>query len=401
MKGPLAGLKVIDVSTVVAGGYASVLMADLGAEVIKVEKPAGGDSNRKLTPLKGGTSLYHKMNARNKKSVTLDLKQAAGQALFKRMTAKVDVVIENFRARTMEKWGLGYDVLSAENPGLVMLRISGYGQEGPYSHRPGFGTIAEVTSGLTARMGFPDRQPLLSPIPMADVQTGVFGAYSIMAAIYRRDHDVGDAAGKGQVIDLALFEPMFRMIEDQVINYDQLGMVNERMGNRVLLNAPRGLFETKDGGWIAISAFTDSTVKRLLSVVGGQVLAEDLRFSSPQHRVANVDALEEIICAWLRQHTQSEVLKIFDRADVVGCELFDIRKIMVDPQYLHRGDIVSVKDPELGDVKVCGVVPKFSDTPGEVTHLGIPLGQSNREVYCDWLGMTEQELEQFKSEGVL
>lgn len=397
MKGPLAGLTVIDVSTVVAGGFASVLMADLGAEVIKVENPAGGDSNRKLTPFKDGASLYHKMNARNKKSVTLDLRQADGQALFKRMLAKSDVVIENFRAGTMEKWNLGYDALSAENPGLVMLRISGYGQDGPYRHRPGFGTIAEVMSGLTARMGFPDRQPLLSAIPLADEQTGLFGAYSVMAALYRRDHD----GGKGQVIDIALFESVFRMIEDQVINYDQLGVVAERMGNRMQLNAPRGLFETKDGGWIAISAFTDSTVKRLLNVVGGQALADDPRFATPKGRVANVDALEEAIGAWLKQRNQDEVLEIFDRADVVGCELYDIKKIMQDPQYLHRGDIVSLKDPELGEVKVCGVVPKFSDTPGEVAHLGIPLGQSNREVYCDWLGLSEQELEQLKCNGVL
>ncbi|MFY9326911.1 MAG: CoA transferase [Georgfuchsia sp.] len=401
LKGPLAGLKVIDASTVVAGGFASVLMADLGAEVIKVENPAGGDSNRQLTPFKDGASLYHKMNARNKKSVTLDLRQAKGQSLFKRMAAKADAVIENFRAGTMEKWNLGYDVLSADNPGLVMLRISGYGQDGPYSHRPGFGTIAEVMSGLTTRKGFADRHPLLSPIPLADEQTGMFGAYSIMAAIYRRDHDIGDAAGKGQVIDLALFEPLFRMIEDQVINYDQTGMVAERMGNRLLLNAPRGVFETRDGRWIAISAFTESTVKRLLNVVGGPALADDPRFVSPQLRVTNVDVLEDIICAWLKQHTEAEVLEIFDRADVVGCELYDIKKIMQDPHYLHRGDIVSVKDPELGDVKVCGVVPKFSDTPGEVAHLGIPLGQSNHEVYCDWLGVSEQEFEQLKSNGVL
>lgn len=401
MKGPLAGMQVIDVSTVAAGGFGSALMADLGAEVIKVENPAGGDSNRKLMPMKGEISLYHKVNARNKKSVTLNLREAAGQALFRRLAENADAVIENFRAGTMEKWGLDYDALSAANPGLIMLRISGYGQDGPYRHRSGFGTIAEVMSGLTSRTGFPDRPPLLSPIPLADEQAGVFGAYAIMAAIYRRDHGTGDAAGKGQVIDLALFEPVFRMMEDQVINYDQLGMVGERLGNRMLLNAPRGMFETMDGGWIAISAFTDSTVKRLLKVVGGQAMADDPRFASPQLRVANVDAIEAIVGGWIKQRTEADILEIFDREDVVGCGLYDIKRIMCDPQYLYRDDIVTVKDPELGDVRVHGVVPKFSATPGEVTHLGVPLGQDNREIYCDRLGLTEQELLELKGEGVL
>ncbi|HSV84573.1 MAG TPA: CoA transferase [Ramlibacter sp.] len=401
MKGPLVGLKVLDASTVVAGGFASSMLGDMGAEVIKVENPQGGDSNREMAPRKDGVSLWHKVTARNKKSITLDLRQSTGQDLFRQLCAKADVVIENFRAGTMEKWGLGYEALSAANPGLVMLRISGYGQDGPYAHRSGFGTVAEVMSGLTARSGFPDSPPQLSSIPLADEQSGMFGAYAILAAIFRRDHATDEGAGKGQVIDIALYEPLFRMIEEQVINYDQLGQTTGRIGNRMLINAPRGLFKTKDERWVAISAFTQSTVNRLCRVIGGDALVNDPRIQGAPNRVANVEWLEGVIGGWMARHTEEEILAVFEREDVVGCGLWDVQRIMDDPQFLHRGNIVKVQDPQLGEVRVHGVVPKFSDTPGAVNHLGVPLGQNNDEIYRDWLGLGEAEIRQLQSREVI
>jgi len=397
MKGPLIGLKVLDASTVVAGGFASALLADLGAEVIKVENPRGGDSNREMAPRKDGVSLWHKVTARNKKSITLDLRLPDGQALFRSLCAKADAVIENFRAGTMEKWGLGYEPLSATNPGLVMLRISGYGQDGPNSQRAGFGTVAEVMSGLTARSGHPDSPPLLSSIPLADEQSGMFGAYSILAALYRRDH----GGGRGQVIDLALYEPLFRMIEEQVIQYDQLGETTGRIGNRMMINAPRGLFKTKDGRWVALSAFTQSTVNRLMRVIGGDALVGDTRLQGAPNRVANVEWVEGVIGGWMAQHTEAEVLEVFEREDVVGCGLWDVKKIIDDPQFLHRENIVKVQDPELGEVRVHGVIPRFSETPGAVNHLGVELGRDNAQVYGDWLGLDAAGLEALRAREVI
>jgi succinyl-CoA--D-citramalate CoA-transferase len=395
-KGALSGLRVVDVSTVIAGSMASSMLADHGAEVLKIEDPRSGDPSRHLEPHKGKVSLWHKVAGRNKKSLTLNLSLPEGAQILRRLVESTDVLIENFRPGTMEKWGLGWDRLQQVNPRLIMVRISGYGQDGPYAKRPGFGTIAEAMAGLPYRCGFADGPPVLSPIALADNVAGIFAASSAMFAIYHRDH-----GGAGQVIDIGLYEPLFRMIEDQVIGFDQLGFVPQRQGNRLPQSAPRGTFESKDGKWVAISAFSDRTVKRLLGAIGGAALAEDPRFLTNQLRVKNVDALEALLRQWVGERTQAQVLEIFEREDVVGSGLYDIEQIFADPQILHRQNIVTVEDPDLGAVRIPGVVPKFSATPGEVTHLSVPLGHHNDEIYGESLGIDADARRKLRAAGVI
>lgn len=397
MQGPLKGLRVIDASTVLAGGFTSSMLGDFGADVIKLEQPKVGDSSRNLQPFKNGVSLPHKVTARNKKSITLNIGKPRGAELLKRMLPKTDILIENFRPGTMEKWGLGWKDLEPVNPKLVMLRISGYGQDGPHAKRSGFGTIAEAITGLPFRTGIPEGPPILSSIPLADEVTGLFGAFSVMFAIYNRDH----GTGKGQVIDAALYETVYRMIEDQVIVWDQLGIKYGRIGNRMTMAAPRGAFQSRDGKWIAISAFTDVTAKRLLKTLAGDEVANDPRFRTGALRVQNIDALEAVIGGGIAQHDQAELLALFEREDVVASGVYDIEQVCADPQMKHREIIVKVNDPVLGEVKVPGVVPKFSHTPGAVEYLEVPLGHNNEEIFCGELGLSRAELEGLQREGIV
>lgn len=395
--GALAGLRVLDVSTVISGSTASSMLADHGAEVLKIEDPRSPDPSRQLEPRKDGVSLWHKVAGRNKKALTLNLGMPAGAAILRRLVATSDVLIENFRPGTMEKWGLGWEALEKENPKLVMVRISGYGQDGPYAKRPGFGTIAEAMSGLPYRTGFPGGPPVFSPLALADQVTGLFAAFSTMFALYNRDH----GTGRGQVVDMGLYETLFRLGEDQAIAYDQVGKMFERMGNRVATAAPRGAFQAKDGNWIAISAFSDRTVKRLLASIGGPELADDPRFANNQARVRHVEQLEALIGRWVSERTQAEVLELFAQEDVVGGKVYDIAQIFSDPQYQHRDNIVPIDDPELGTVRVVGVVPKFTRTPGEIEHLSVAVGHHNEEIYCGRLNISRAELESLRAQGVI
>ena len=396
-KGALANLRVVDVSTVIAGSVASSMMADHGAEVYKVENPGTGDPQRNLEPKKGALSLWHKVAGRNKKTLTLKLSSPEGAEILKKLVAKTDILIENFRPGTMEKWGLSWEELKAINPKLVMVRISGFGQDGPYASRPGFGTIAESFAGLPIRTGFPSGPPTLSPFALSDDLAGLFAAFSAMFAVYNLDHGTGE----GQVIDIGLHEPTFRIIEDQVIAYDQLGVIPERVGNRVPWAAPRGVFQSKDGKWISLSAVSDQPVRRLLTVVGGVELAEDPRFKTNALRLENVDELETYIRDWINARTEAEVLDIFERSDVVAGALYDVERIASDPQYVHRESIVTVDDPELGPTRVPGIIPKFMATPGHVEHLSTPLGHHNEEIYCDGLGISRDELKNLRETGVI
>ena len=307
-------------------------------------------------------------------------------------------LIENFRPGTMEKWGLGWDDLEKVNPNLVMIRISGYGQDGPYSHKPGFGTIAEAMAGLPIRNGLPDGVPMLSPFAMADTVAGLFSAFSAMFGVFSRDH----GCGKGQVIDIGLHEPLFRIIEDQVPAYDQAGIVPQKMGNRVSWSAPRGVFQSRDGYHIALSAVSPRTIARLLTVIGGPELARDQRFQTNKLCVENVEDLEGYISRWIGERTQAEVLDIFEREDVVSGPLYDIERIMSDPHYAHRESILSIEDEDLGTaVKVPGVFPKFSETPGHIEHLGASLGYHNDEVYRGRLGLSTEQIESLRASGVI
>lgn len=396
-KGALANLRVIDITTVIAGSMASSMFADQGAEVLKIENPDFGDPARFLEPKFDGLSLWHKVAGRNKKAVTLRLSVAEGAEILKKLVAQCDVLIENFRPGTMEKWGLGWEELKQVNPELVMVRISGYGQDGPYSHRPGFGAVAEAMAGLPVRNGMPDGPPMLSPLALADTVAGLFAAFSAMFGVFNRDH----GSREGQVIDIGLHEPLFRIVEDQIPAYDKAGVIPERLGNRVSWAAPRGVFRAKDGGWIALSAVSPRTVARLLTVIGGTELAIDERFTTNQACVKNVVELEGYISTWIGSRTQEEVLAIFEREEVVCGPLYDVERIIKDPHYAFRESVLTIDDDQVGRVKVPGIVPKFKGTPGSIEHLSAPLGYHNVEVYGSWLGLTADDVDALKARGVV
>jgi succinyl-CoA--D-citramalate CoA-transferase len=396
--GPLRGLRVIDAGTMIAGPLAATHLADFGADVLKLELPKVGDSMRHWAPMKEDKSLWWKVIARNKRLATLNLSMPEGQDLFKRLVRKADVVIENYRPGTFERWGLGYDVLSAINPGLILVRVSGFGQTGPYAQRGGYGTIAEAFSGMPSFTGFPDRPPTLPGFPLADSVAATFAAMAAMFAIYGRDQG---GSTKGQVIDVSLYEPLFRLMESQVIGFDQLGIVKKRQGNRLSEDSPRNTYETKDGRWVGISASSQRTFERLAEAMGMAALITDPRFTDNVKRCDNADALDAMIAGWFRQRPLAEIMATFEAANVVAGPVLDIADIFRDPQYKARGNIVDVADPDFGSVKMQGAVPFFSRNPGKVRFSGGPLGAHNDEIFKGELGLTADELTSLSERNVI
>jgi succinyl-CoA---D-citramalate CoA-transferase len=394
----LSGLRVIDAGTMVAGPFAGTLLADYGADVIKIEKPNHGDPIREWSPIKDGISLWWKVTGRNKRLITLDLSSARGRELFLKLVEQADVVIENFRPGTFARWGLSFAELSRVNPRIIVLHVSGYGQTGPYAQRPGYGTIAEGISGVPSFTGFPEGPPTLSAFPLADCLAAVFGAVGVLSAIYERD--VG-GTNTGQEIDVSLYEPIFRLAESQVIGYDQLGIVKERRGNRLEEDSPRNAYETSDGEFITISASSDRTFGRLALAVGRPELIDDPRFADNASRIANDAELDEIIAGWIRQRTSAEVMRTFEDADVIAGRIYTIKDIFEDPHYRAREDIIDVPDPDFGTVKMPGIFPKFSGADCSVRWSGGPLGEHNAEVFGSLLGLSDAELDEMRSEGVV
>jgi crotonobetainyl-CoA:carnitine CoA-transferase CaiB-like acyl-CoA transferase len=399
-QGPLAGLKVLDLSIIVAGGTASSLMADFGAEVVKVERPGTGDPLRNWGPFANGVSLWWKVHSRNKKSVTLNLATPEGQDILKRLAVEADVLIEGFRPGAMEKWGLGPDDLQKVNPKLVMLRFSGFGQTGPYKDRPGFGTIAECMSGYISMTGFPDTAPNLPPIPLADEIAGVFGAMSGMMALYHRDAS-GNPDAKGQVVDVSLFEPLFRLCIPHITMFDMLGINRERVGNDFPDAAPRSLYKTGDDRWLGLSATSQSTFEGLAKAMGMPELINKPEYKDNAARLENRDALNVEIDGWLGQRDLQETMdQLIPAGGVVG-PVYDAAQIMDDPHYQAREDIIDINDPQLGKTKMLGVVPKFSETPGSVEHAGPTVGEHNGHIYGSWLGLEEAELADLAEQGTI
>ena len=399
-QGPLAGLKVLDLSIIVAGGTASSLMADFGAEVVKVERPGTGDPLRNWGPFANGVSLWWKVHSRNKKSITLNLGTPEGQDLLKRLVVEADVLIEGFRPGAMEKWGLGPDDLLAVNPKLVMLRYSGFGQTGPYKDRPGFGTIAECMSGYIGMTGFPDTPPNLPPIPLADEIAGVFGAMAGMMALYHRDAS-GNPDAKGQVVDVSLFEPLFRLCIPHITMFDMLGINRERVGNDFPDAAPRNLYKTGDDRWLGLSATSQSTFESLAKAMGMPDLIDRPEFKDNAARLDNRESLNDELQGWLGQRDLQETMdQLIPSGGVVG-PVYDAPQIMADPHYLAREDIIDIDDPELGKTKMLGVVPKFSETPGSVQHAGPTVGEHNQHIYSSWLGLPADKLSQLSEEGTI
>jgi crotonobetainyl-CoA:carnitine CoA-transferase CaiB-like acyl-CoA transferase len=395
---PLAGLTVIDAGTTIAGPMAASFLGDFGAEVIKIELPGRGDPTREWAPKKEGVSLWWKVSGRNKKLITLNLSKPDGQELLKKLVLYADIVIENFRPGTMERWNVGYRDLVEVNPGIVMVRISGYGQDGPYSHRPGYGTIAEATSGIPSFTGFPDKPPTLSAFPLADAVAALFGAMAAMFAIYHRDVR---GTHEGQYIDVSLYEPLFRLVESFVIAYDQLGMVKQRRGNRMEESSPRNAYETSDEEWVAVSASSQQTFERLARAIGRPDLPHDPRFADNPSRVNNAAQLDAIIADWFRRLRLDDAMSILEQNDVVAGPVYDIRRIFKDPHFEARSDIVEIEDPELGTIRMQSVIPKMSKTPGRVKFAGGQLGQHNHEVYRDCLGLTTEEIDRLREKGII
>ncbi len=395
---PLEGLRVLDIGTIIAGPFGASLLADFGADVIKVEQPGTGDTLRTGGGKQiDGISLAWVTTSRNKRSVTLNLREPEGQALFLRLVKVADLVVENFTPGTLERWNLGPEVLRDANPRLILLRVSGFGQTGPYSRRGGYDRIALGYSGLMYATGYPDRPPVRPAFAMADFTTGMFGALSAMIALYHRDVQ----QGPGQEIDLALFEPMFRVSEDLIPAFDRLGVVRERIGNRNPGFSPAGNFMSKDGRWLQIAAGGDRVWQRMAAAMGQPDLASDPRFATARARSQNADEIEALIAGWIADQTFDEAFATLDGAGVPCGGIYNAAEISTDPHFAARQDIISVDHPTIGPVKMPAVIPKLSETPGRVDWPGPALGEHNAAVYAELLGIDDGELTALKERGVV
>ncbi len=396
--GPLNGMRVIDAGAMIAGPLAATQLADFGADVIKIEMPDTGDSMRHWAPIKDGKSLWWKVIGRNKRLVTLKLSDTEGAEIFKRLVQEADIVIENFRPGTFERWGLGYDVLSALNPRLVFVRVSGFGQTGPYSERGGYGTIAEAFSGIPSFTGFPDKPPSLPGFPMADSVASTFAAMAAMFAIYERDNS---GSGVGQEIDVSLYEPLFRLVESQVIGFDQMGIVKQRQGNRLAEDSPRNTYKSRDGKWVAISASSQKTFERFATAMGMPELIADPRYCTNSSRCEHADALDASITQWFAANDSAAIYRLFDQSDVVAGPVLDIRDIFENAHYKARENILEVKDEDFGQVRMQGVVPRFTRTPGGVAFAGKSLGADNAAVFGELLGLEPATIERLRASKII
>ncbi|CAL9408763.1 CaiB/BaiF CoA transferase family protein [Streptomyces sp. NPDC014344] len=392
---PLTGLRVLDLATLFAGPLAATLLGDFGADVVKVEHPRRPDPSRGHGPSRDGVGLWWKVLGRNKRTVTLDLSTPGGRATLLRLAATADVVVENFRPGTLEKWDLGWPELSAVNPRLVLARVTGFGQFGPYAHRPGFGTLAEAMSGFAALTGEPDAPPTLPPFGLADSVAGLTTAYAIMTALAARDR-----TGQGQVVDTALIEPILAVLGPHPTWYDQLGHVQPRTGNRSQNNAPRGTYLTADGTWVAVSTSAQSIAERVMLLVGRPDLIDAPWFATGEGRARHADVLDEAVGGWIARHTRADVLAAFEKAEAAVAPVQDVRDVMADPQYQALGTITTVDDPELGPLRMQNVLFRLSDTPGAVRWAGRPHGADTEEVLTG-LGLTPADLAELRAEGAL
>ncbi|MFF1681685.1 CaiB/BaiF CoA transferase family protein [Streptomyces sp. NPDC058256] len=392
---PLTGLRVLDLATLFAGPLAATMLGDFGAEVVKVEHPTKPDPSRGHGPSKDGIGLWWKLLGRNKRTITLDLSKPGGRETLLRLAATADVVIENFRPGTLEKWDLGWAELSAANPRLVLARVTGFGQFGPYAHRPGFGTLAEAMSGFAAITGEPDAPPTLPPFGLADSIAGLATAYAVMTALTARER-----TGEGQVVDMAIIEPILTVLGPQPLWYDQLGHVQPRTGNRSANNAPRNTYRTADGSWVAVSTSAQSIAERLMRLVGRPELIDEPWFATGADRARHADVLDEAVGAWIADRTRTEVLEAFEKAEAAVAPIQDVRDVMTDPQYEALDTITTVQDPELGPLRMQNVLFRLSSTPGAIHWAGRPHGADTDTVLAE-LGLTEREIDALRAEGAL
>lgn len=398
--GPLSGVRVIELGTLLAGPFAGRMLADFGAEVIKVEPPGRGDPLRDWGRNQyQGRTLWWPIQSRNKKLVTLDLRRPEGQELLKKLVAKADVLIENFRPGTLERWGLGWDDLSVVNPGLIMARISGYGQTGPYSQRAGFASVGEAMGGLRYINGYPDQPPPRMGISLGDSLTAMFATQGILMALYWRD-TIGQ--GRGQVIDASIVESCFAMLESSVPEYDKLGIIRQPSGTRLDRIAPSNIYKSRDGKWMVIAANNDNLFRRLCRAMEQPELADDPRFVDHRGRGEHQDELDRIIGDWAARHDAADIDRILNEAGVVCGPIYNIADIMADPHFREREMIIEMEDPEIGPLAAPGIVPKLSATPGSANWTGAwTLGAHNEEIYSGLLGLPAAELARLQEAGII
>ncbi|MBI2311734.1 MAG: CoA transferase [Betaproteobacteria bacterium] len=395
-QGPLKGVKVIEMGTLIAGPFAARLMAEFGAEVIKIESPEGGDPLRTWRKLHQGTSLWWYVQARNKKSVTVNLKHPEGQEIVRRLAKDADIVIENFRPGAMEGWSLGWEQLCAVNPGLIMVRISGYGQTGPYKDRPGFGAIAESMGGLRHLTGYPDMAPVRVGVSIGDSIAALHAVNGAMMALYHRKVN----GGKGQVVDVALYEAVFNLMESLLPEYDLFGFIRNRSGASLPGIVPSNTYLCQDGKYVVIGANADSIFKRMMKAIGRDDLADDPELARNDGRVKRTGEIDGVIAGWTGSHGLDEVLKVLEKAEVPVGKIYDIADIVADPHYRARGMIEQLKLPDGQDLKLPAIVPRLSETPGETGWVGPALGEHTAEVLST-LGYDEARQRELRAAGVI
>ncbi|WP_307796601.1 CaiB/BaiF CoA transferase family protein [Actinomadura barringtoniae] len=395
--GPLDGVVVLDLATLFAGPLAATVLGDYGAEVIKVEHPVKGDPARTHGHAKDGHGLWWKMLGRNKKAVTCDLSVPEGADLVRKLAAGADVLIENFRPGTLERWGLSPASLHEINPRLVIARVTGFGQEGPYAGRPGFGTIAESMSGFAAVTGQPDGPPTLPPFGLADGVAALTCVGAVLTALYHRD----TGGGRGQVVDLAIIEPLLTLLGPQPLVWDQLGLVQERTGNRSGNNAPRNVYRSRDGRWLAVSTSAQSIAERVLRLVGHPEVIDEPWFAGGAGRAEHADLLDAHVGGWIAERDADQVVAEFEKAQAAIAPIYDIRDVFEDPQYRALDSITTVRDPDLGPLRMQNVLYRLSDTPGSIRWTGAAPGAHNAEVYGGLLGLSAGDLDRLKQKGAI
>ena len=398
MSGPLSGIRVIDVSNVLAGPVAGQVLGDYGAEVIKIEHPHHLDGLRNLGKQIDGTGIWWKVISRNKKVVGLNIGCEEGQEVFRKLVGSCDVVIENFRPGTMEKWNLDFPSIASINNRVILLRITGFGQDGTYANRPAFGTLIEAMSGFAQSMGEANGPPVLPPLGLADSLAGISGALAVVMALYHRDRNGG--SGLGQEIDLSILEPLVSIMSPQPSVYDKTGELPARMGNKSDLNAPRNLYRTRDGKWIAMSTSTTQIAERVMRCIGHGKVCDQEWFSSGQGRVERADLLDGLVAEWVAQRDRDQVIELFEEAQAAVGPVYSVAELMADPHAISRGIFQRVPDDELGSVLMPGLLFRMSQTPGEIRFAGKKPGSDTLSVLAD-IGVSEEDLVELRSIGVI
>lgn len=396
-KGPLKGLRVLDIATIVAAPSSAALLADFGAEVLKVELPSG-DGSRKFAPLKDGKPLWWKVTNRNKKLVSLDLRTPEGLEIFKRLLPKFDVLIENFRPGTLDRWGLDKETLWSLQPGLIILRATAFGQDGPYKDRPGFARIFEAMGGLTYITGDQQGQPMHAGYPIGDSIGGLFGAVGVLAAYGKR---VLNPEAKGEEIDLSMTEAMLKLIEFLPVKYDIMGDSHARSGNTSQYAAPTGVFQTRDGQWVSLSGSVDSLFMANCKAIDHEHLITNPRYANNVERCNHANELNMLFAKWFTEHDLDDILERFERCGGTLAPIYSAKQIVEDPQMQARGFLQSVPDTDFGAIRMANVVPRFRNDPGHIYSVGGEIGQDNDEIFGDVLGISRQDREMLRERKVI